>query len=78
MGTGVLELLELTDRRWRTELVLSVRGEDLRRHETVVRTTFAEEVERLERAASRFRTDSELSAANDGQGRWVPASRPPG
>ncbi len=74
MGTGVLELLELTDRRWRTELVLSVRGEDLRRHETVVRTTFAEEVERLERAASRFRTDSELSAANDGQGRWVPAS----
>lgn len=74
MGTDVLELLELTDRRWRTELVLSLRGQDVRRHETVARAAFAEEVERLERAASRFRTDSELSAANDSPGRWAPAS----
>lgn len=74
MSADVLELLELTDRRWHTELVLSVRGEAVGRHEPVVRAAFAAEVERIERAASRFRTDSELSAANEQQGRWVPAS----
>lgn len=74
MGTEDLELLELTDRRWRTELVLSVRGERVGRHEADVRTAFGSEVERLERAASRFRADSELSAANACAGDWAPAS----
>lgn len=69
-----VELLELTDRRWRTELVLSLRGEDVQRHEHVARAAFAAEVEHLERVASRFRHDSELSVANDRAGRWVPAS----
>jgi thiamine biosynthesis lipoprotein len=69
-----VDLLELVDRRWRTDLVLSLRGHGVRRHEATVREVFACEVERLERAASRFRPDSELSAANDWAGRWVPAS----
>jgi thiamine biosynthesis lipoprotein len=69
-----VDLLELVDRRWRTELVLSVRGEGAMRHEPTVREVFVAEVERLERTASRFRPDSELSVANDWAGRWVPAS----
>lgn len=71
---GTVELLEMAIARWRTELVLSVRGEDVHRHGAAVREVFSTEVERLERAASRFRPDSELSMANDWAGRWVPAS----
>lgn len=69
-----MDLLELVIHRWRTDLVVSVRGEDVRRHEAAVREVFTTEVERLERVASRFRPDSELSVANDWAGRWVPAS----
>lgn len=74
MGNDLLELLELRDRRWHTELVLSVRGQDVRRHEATVRRAFTGEVQRLERVASRFRAGSELSLANGRDGRWVPAS----
>lgn len=61
---------------WKTDLWLTVRGrgaespqvrrwlDDFLRSETA----------RLDRAASRFRPDSEVTAVNDGAGRWVPVS----
>lgn len=64
----------MVDRRWRTELAVTLRGEGAAAVAGPARATFRAEVERLERAASRFRRDSELSAANDRAGRWVPAS----
>jgi thiamine biosynthesis lipoprotein len=66
--------VELVDARWRTELVVRVRGADVTAHLPVVRDAFAGLVEEVERAASRFRPDAELAAANATPGRWVPAS----
>jgi thiamine biosynthesis lipoprotein len=66
--------VELVDRRWRTELVLRVRGVDLHQRLQAVQATFSELVEAVERAASRFRPDSDLAAANAAPGSWVPVS----
>ncbi len=73
-GEDTVPEVELVDARWRTELVLRVRGVDLDQQLRVVRATFTGLVEDVERAASRFRTDSGLAAANAAPGRWVPAS----
>lgn len=59
---------------WRTDLSLSVRQADdpgLRRNLTRL---LGEEVARTDRLASRFRTDSELSAVNARAGEWVEVS----
>lgn len=58
-------------RTWRTELSLVVRG---RVPQSLVAELLAREVEQMDRAASRFREDSELSSINDNPGSWVRVS----
>lgn len=70
-----MSVVELVDQRWRTTLSVTVRGPGAARMAGPVRRTFRWEVERLERVASRFRIDSEISRANASAGTWVPISR---
>jgi thiamine biosynthesis lipoprotein len=67
--------VELVDRRWRTTLSVTVRGDRAASLAPEAERVFRTEVERLELAASRFRPDSELSRANAAAGAWVPVSR---
>lgn len=67
--------LELIDRRWRTTLTVTVRGEGAHTLAPEVGRIFCTQVERLERVASRFRDDSEITHANASAGAWVPVSR---
>lgn len=59
---------------WKTDLVLSTRSAASPRLEAALRTLLTDEVQRLDRLASRFRSDSELSAVNAGAGQWVEVS----
>lgn len=69
-----MSTIEIVERRWRTTLAVtlpgSADGASIRRAEQILTA----EVNRLERAASRFRGDSEISAVNRAAGQWVPAS----
>ncbi len=56
--------------RWRTELSLVVRDAP----EVAAGRVLREEVFRMETAASRFRTDSEISIVNASPGEWVPVT----
>ncbi len=67
--------VELVDRRWRTTLAVTVRGQRVASLAPEVDRIFRAEVERLELAASRFRADAELARANAAAGSWVPVSR---
>lgn len=69
-----MSIVEFVDRRWRTDLVLTIRGDHARMAESAVRATFLGQVERLEAAASRFRADSEISRVNESRGTWVGVS----
>lgn len=65
------QFTEATLDTWRTTLSLTVRGApDPARVDRLLRR----EVARLDKAASRFRPDSELSTVNDNPGRWVAVS----
>lgn len=66
--------VEIVDRRWRTELVITIRGEAAAAAEPEVRTTFLGQVERLEVVASRFRADSEITRVNRSAGTWTEVS----
>ena len=70
-----MSTVELTDHRWRTTLAVVVRGRGADHAAGAVRQIFHDEVERLERTASRFRPDSEITRANASAGTWVEASR---
>lgn len=59
---------------WRTELLLSVRATPSARLERELEQLLTDEVARLDRLASRFRDDSELSAVNARAGHWVETS----
>ncbi len=69
-----MSTLEIVERRWRTTLAVTLDGSadraSLRRAEQILTA----EVNRLERTASRFRPDSEISAVNRAPGQWVQAS----
>ncbi len=69
-----MSTVEIMQRRWRTTLAVTLDGSadpaSVRRAEQILLT----EVDRLERAASRFRADSEISAVNRAAGQWVRAS----
>jgi thiamine biosynthesis lipoprotein len=69
-----MSTVEIAQQRWRTTLAVTLPGSvdevGIRRAGQILTT----EADRLERAASRFRADSELAAANRAAGRWVPAS----
>ena len=69
-----MSTVEVTQQRWRTTLGVTLPGSAdptrIRRAQQIL----IHEVDRLERAASRFRPDSELSAVNRDAGRWVPVS----
>lgn len=64
-------LTAATLQAWKTELVLVVRR---RADERAVEDLLRREVERMDRAASRFREDSEISRINQQDGRWVTVS----
>ena len=68
--------VEVVDHRWRTTLSVTVRGPGAAGRADEVRHLLVDEADRLERLASRFRTDSEISRANAQAGSWVPVSRP--
>lgn len=74
MSTDDTRTIEIVVHRWRTTLSVTLPGSadapSLQRAEQVLMT----EVDRLERAASRFRADSEISAVNRFAGQWVPSS----
>lgn len=59
---------------WKTHLRLSVRSAANRRLEQNLQQLLTTEVTRLDRLASRFRADSELSLVNAGAGDWVEVS----
>lgn len=59
---------------WKTELLLSVRAMPSTSLERNLRNLLHDEVARLDLLASRFRTDSELSAVNAAAGQWVDVS----
>lgn len=59
---------------WRTDLSLSVRTAPSAGLERALDRLLRDEVARLERLASRFRADSELSAVNARAGEWVEVS----
>ena len=59
---------------WKTQLLLSVRTAPGARLEANLRRLLTDEVARLDRLASRFRDDSELSAVNARAGEWVEVS----
>jgi FAD:protein FMN transferase len=69
-----MSTVEIAQERWRTTLAVtlpgSVDGASIRRAGQILTS----EADRLERVASRFRADSELSVVNRAAGRWVPAS----
>jgi thiamine biosynthesis lipoprotein len=67
--------VERVDRRWRTTLAVTVRGDRAASLAPESDRIFRTEVERLEQVASRFRADSELARANAAAGTWVPVSR---
>ncbi len=69
-----MSTVELVDRRWRTSLAITLRGPGARRAAAGTARHFAGTLERVERAASRFRADSDLSAVNAAPGRWVAVS----
>ena len=74
MSTVDMGTVEIVEQRWRTTLSVTLPAAadvaSIRRAEQVLTT----EVDRLERAASRFRADSEISAVNRAAGQWVRAS----
>lgn len=59
---------------WKTELVLAVRSTPDDRLQRWLRDMLREEVLQVEKQASRFRDDSEVSAVNRGAGEWVQTS----
>ena len=59
---------------WRTELFLTVRATASSALERELSRLLGSEVARLDRLASRFRPDSELSAVNAAAGAWVEVS----
>ncbi|MEZ5158850.1 MAG: FAD:protein FMN transferase [Candidatus Nanopelagicales bacterium] len=59
---------------WKTDLLLSVRHRPNAALEAQLQRLLTGEVARLERLASRFRSDSELATVNAGAGRWVEVS----
>ena len=59
---------------WRTELLLSVRSNPSAGLERNLARLLGDEVARLDHLASRFRSDSELSAVNARSGEWVEVS----
>jgi FAD:protein FMN transferase len=69
-----MSTVEIVAERWRTTLSVTLPAAAdqpcLRRAEQILTA----EVNRLERAASRFRADSEISAVNRAAGQWVHAS----
>jgi len=69
-----MSIIEIADHRWRTTLAVTLPGSadsaSVRRAAQVL----TDEVGRLERVASRFRADSEISGVNRAAGRWAPAS----
>ena len=69
-----MSTVELVERRWRTELVVTIRGAGATAAAPAVHRTFLGLVEELEAVASRFRPDSELSGLNAAAGSWVPVS----
>jgi thiamine biosynthesis lipoprotein len=69
-----MSVVEIVEHRWRTTLAVTLPGSadptSVRRAGQIL----TGEVARLERAASRFRSDSEISRVNRAAGRWAPAS----
>jgi FAD:protein FMN transferase len=66
--------VEIVEHRWRTTLSVTVPGSaDPSRIRRAGRILMVE-VDRLERVASRFRADSEISGVNRAAGHWVRAS----
>ena len=69
-----MSVVEIVEHRWRTTLAVTLPGSadaaSVRRAEQIL----TREVARLERAASRFRSDSEISGVNRAAGQWAPAS----
>lgn len=69
-----MSTIEIAEQRWRTTLAVTLPGSAdapaVRQAERIM----AREVNRLEKAASRFRADSEISAVNRDAGQWVRAS----
>lgn len=59
---------------WHTELLLAVRANPSIPLERSLDRLLRDEVARLDQLASRFRTDSELSAVNAAAGEWVEVS----
>lgn len=59
---------------WKTQLWLSVRSAPNARLQHNLQNLLHDEVGRLDALASRFRTDSELSAVNASPGQWVEVS----
>ncbi len=72
MTTADSPVVTVSEQRWRTTLWLSVAGTttDSNALHAHLATTLRAEADRLERAASRFRDDSELSALNRSPGEW--------
>jgi thiamine biosynthesis lipoprotein len=73
-STDPVSTVEIVDHRWRTDLVLTVRGDAVQTAEPGVRATFLGQVERLEAVASRFRADSEITRVNESAGMWTEVS----
>lgn len=59
---------------WKTELLLSVRTPANPALEAALNRLLVSEVDRLDRLASRFRSDSELAKVNAHPGQWVEVS----
>lgn len=68
--------LTVAESRWRCQLAVSVAaGQDPDEGtRDLMAGVLAEQADRLELAASRFREDSEITAANRSAGQWVPVS----
>jgi thiamine biosynthesis lipoprotein len=69
-----MSIVRIAQQRWRTTLAVTLPGSVDEASILWAGQILTTEADRLERAASRFRADSELSAANRAAGRWVPAS----
>lgn len=69
-----MSTIDIVERRWRTTLAVTLPGTadaaQVRRAERILIT----ELNRLEKAASRFRADSEISGVNRAAGQWVRVS----
>ncbi len=73
-----MNTVEIVDNRWRTTLSLTLRSRDSQPLDQTqvlrARHILSDEVNRVEGAANRFRSESCLSRVNRGAGRWVRVS----